>query len=83
VPAALEKEGPIDLSELSAIAAAPGGVLIRDPAGFLAAVEAIPSATRIETFTTARTLWDGWVTIVLITALLAAEWWLRKRVNLL
>ncbi len=83
VPAALEKEGPIDLSELSAIAAAPGGVLVRDPAGFLAAVEAIPSATRIETFTTARTLWDGWVTIVLITALLAAEWWLRKRVNLL
>jgi hypothetical protein len=83
VPAALEKEGPIDLAELAAIAGAPGGVLVGDPADFLGAVEAIPSATRIETFTTARTLWDGWVTIVLILTLLAAEWWIRKRVNLL
>lgn len=83
VPAALEKEGPIDLGELTAIAGAPGGVLVRDPATFYAALDAIPAATRIETFTTARTLWDGWVTIALITTLLAAEWWLRKRVNLL
>jgi hypothetical protein len=83
VAAALEKEGPVDLSELTAIAGAPGGVLVRDPEGFRAALESIPSATRIESFTTARTLWDGWVTIALITVLLAAEWWLRKRVNLL
>jgi hypothetical protein len=83
VPAALEKEGPADLAELTAIAAAPGGVLVATPAEFDAALDRIASQTRIETFTSAQTLWDSWATVALLTVVLALEWWLRKRANLL
>src|SRR5690606_9267382 len=79
VPAALEKDGPVDLAELGAIAAAPGGVLLSSPSALLDAVDAIPSATRIETFTSAQTLWDSWLTVALLLSVLALEWWLRKR----
>lgn len=83
VPAALEKEGPVDLAELDAIAAAPGGVLVMSPAELDAALDSIASQTRIETFTNAQTLWDSWATILVLVTVLGLEWWLRKRSNLL
>lgn len=83
VPAALEKEGPVDLAELGAIASAPGAVLVASPRGLDEALAKIPSRTRIETFRSARTLWDSWLTIGSLVAVLALEWWLRKRSNLL
>ena len=46
-------------------------------------MDAIGSATRIETFTSAQTLWDSWLTIAALLAVLGLEWWLRKRSNLL
>src|SRR5690606_20530035 len=82
VPAALEKEGPVDLEELRAIAGTDEGVVLRADA-VEQAVEAIESATRIESFTQARTIWDSWLTVAVLVTVLAAEWWLRKRSNLL
>ncbi len=83
VPAALEKEGPSDLPELTAIAAAPGGVLVARPDEALTAIDAIRAETRIEPYTNSRTLWDSWWTLGALTLVLALEWWIRKRSNLL
>ncbi len=81
--AALEREGPVDLVELEAIASAPGGELLRSPQQLLEAVQHIPSLRATDTFRTAHPVWDTWVTIAVVLSLLSAEWWLRKRSNLL
>lgn len=83
VPAAIESEGPADVAELGAVAAIDGGRLLGSPSDFADAVRAIPSATRIETYRNAQAAWDSWVTVAILLGLLAAEWWLRKRSNLL
>ncbi|MBK8980536.1 MAG: hypothetical protein IPM29_31930 [Planctomycetes bacterium] len=83
VPAAVEKEGPVDVAELAAIAGVPGGTLVERPADLLAAADTIRAETRIQPFTSSRTLWDSWYSVILLTAVLACEWWLRKRSNLL
>ena len=83
VPAALEKEGPVDLAELAAIASVPGGVLVDRPADLAAALAGITSQTRIESFTSNEALWDAWWTVAALLSVLALEWWLRKRSNLL
>ena len=83
VPAAVEQHGPADLEELAAIATAPGGQLCRSPSELLEAIGRIPSMKTTEVFRTPHAVWDTWVTIAVILSVLAAEWWLRKRVNLL
>ncbi len=83
VASAIEREGPVDLEELGAIAAAKVGELLDEPAKLLKAVEAVPSRTTIEKFRTPHAMWDSWLTIALILTLLAIEWWLRKLWNLL
>lgn len=83
VPAALEKEGPVDLAELAAIAALPGGRVVERPTDLLSACASIASQTRIESFTSSDTLWDAWWTVAALLGLLGLEWWLRKRANLL
>ena len=83
VPAALEKEGPVDLAELAAIAAAPNGRLVERPNELAAACAGIASQTRIESFTSSDTLWDAWWTVAALLGVLALEWWIRKRSNLL
>ena len=47
------------------------------------AIDAIDTETRIESFTSGASLWDGWATVTILVLVLAAEWWLRKRSNLL
>lgn len=83
IAAAIEKEGPVDLSELGAIAEAEGGRLLTTPSELLAAVEKIPSRTTTELFKTPHAMWDSWLTVALILVLLSLEWILRKRWNLL
>ena len=83
VASAIEREGPVDLEELGAIAAAKGGELLDAPSNLLKAVEAVPSRTTIEKFRTPHAMWDSWLTVALILTLLAIEWWLRKLWNLL
>ncbi len=83
VPAALEKEGPVDLAELASIASAPGGRLVERPSELAAALGGIASQTRIESFTSSDALWDAWWTVAALLLVLALEWWLRKRSNLL
>ncbi|MHC4899761.1 MAG: hypothetical protein ACYTGW_21925, partial [Planctomycetota bacterium] len=83
VAAAVEREGPVDLAELQAIAGTRGGELVKLPNELLAAVDSVPSRTTIETFRTPHAVWDSWVTIAVILTLLTIEWWLRKRWNLL
>jgi hypothetical protein len=81
--AQLERHGPMDRAELAAIAAAPGGELFDTPQQLLAALDRIPSRTAIDTWRTPHAIWDGWPTIVFVTGVLALEWLLRKRFNLL
>ena len=83
VLAAVEKEGPVDLGELGALAGGPGGELMTNPTDLLAAVDRIQSRTATDVFRTPHAIWDGLATILVIIVLLAAEWWLRKRFNLL
>ncbi len=83
VPAAIEKEGPADFSELGAIASAPGGELLKTPHDLAKAVRAIESTTAVDSYSTPHAIWDSWLTVALILSLLAAEWLLRKRCNLL
>ncbi len=83
VPAAIEKQGPADMAELAAIASATGGVLLQNPGELLARAEQIPSKTVIDPLKSAHGIWDSWMTVALILGLLSAEWWLRKRFNLL
>ncbi len=92
VPAAIEREGPVDLAELSDLAGdgdaagggdAGGGGLLATAADLRAAAEEIPSRRAIDTFRTPHPIWDTWLTIASILGLLSLEWWLRKRFNLL
>lgn len=83
VPAAVEREGPVDLAELKAIASAEGGELVSLPRDLLAAVDRIPSMKATDTFRTPHAIWDTWATVVLLVTVLALEWYLRKRFNLL
>jgi hypothetical protein len=83
VAAAVEREGPVDLAELEAIARTRNGELLKLPAELQDAIASVPSRTTIETFRTPHAVWDSWVTVALILALLTIEWWLRKRWNLL
>ena len=83
VAAAIEKEGPVDLSELGALAEAKGGQLLATPGELLAAAGEIKSRQTIETFRTPHAMWDSWLTVALVLFILAVEWWLRKRWNLL
>ena len=81
--AQFEREGPMDRAELAAIAAAPGGELCDTPQQLLAALARIPSRSATDTWRTPHALWDGWPTIAFVLAVLALEWILRKRSNLL
>ena len=83
VAAAVEKEGPVDLAELDAIAAARGGRLLAMPTDLLQAADDIPTRTRTELFRSPHSMWDSWLTVAVILILLATEWWMRKRWNLL
>ena len=83
VPAAIEKEGPVDLGELASLADVEGGRLLRTPQELLEAASKIPSRTTTDTYRTPHALWDSWITLALIVGLLSLEWWLRKRFNLL
>ncbi|MCC6669447.1 MAG: hypothetical protein IT458_00180 [Planctomycetes bacterium] len=83
VPARLEREGPVDLAELSALCTAPGAQLLTTAAQLRAELAKLPSATTIDVFRTPHALWDGMVTVLLLLSVLAAEWLLRKRFNLL
>jgi len=83
VPAAIEREGPVDLTELQSIASAAGGELLATPGELLDRVEEIPSLKVTDVFRTPHAIWDTWVTIAALVGLLATEWWLRKRWNLL
>ena len=83
VRAAVESEGPIDRTTLAGIAGVEGGKLLRDPSQLMAAVRDIPSLTATDVFLTPYPMWDSWVTVLALVLVLAAEWWLRKRFNLM
>lgn len=83
VAPALEKEGPTDLAELASIATTPGGQLLSDPTELLSRVRNIPSLQSTLTYRSAHSIWDTWATVAALLALLAGEWLLRKRANLL
>jgi len=83
VRAAVESEGPVDTGALAAIAGVEGGVLVRSPGELLDAVRRVPSLTATDVYLTPHAIWDTWVTVVLLVTVLAAEWWLRKRFNLM
>ncbi|GAB4138440.1 MAG: hypothetical protein Fur0037_04150 [Planctomycetota bacterium] len=83
VPAVVESEGPMDRSELAALANCPGGRLCETPRELLAALDDIPSRSATDTFRTPHAIWDGWATIAIAIAVLGLEWYLRKRFNLL
>ena len=85
VAAAIEKEGPVDIEELGAIASAKGGQLFTTPTELLDAVDKdlVRSRTTTESFRTPHAMWDSWLTVAVILTLLAIEWWLRKMWNLL
>lgn len=83
VAAAVEKEGPVDLSELGALAGVQGGKLLQSPSELLTAAAEIKSRQTIETFRTPHAMWDSWLTVAVILFILSIEWWLRKRWNLL
>lgn len=83
IAAAVEKEGPMDINELGAIAEAREGVLLKTPEELLAAADEVRSGRTTETFRTPHAVWDGWPTVAVILLLLSIEWWLRKRWNLL
>lgn len=81
--AQIEREGPMDRAELSAIASAVGGELLDTPAQLLAALDRIPSRSATDTFRTPHAIWDGWATVAFLLVILSVEWLLRKRFNLL
>lgn len=81
--AAVESEGPVDLTTLRGIASSEGGRVLADPGELLAAVRAVPSFSTTDVFRTPYPIWDTWATVAALVILLAAEWWLRKRFNLL
>ncbi len=83
VPAQIEREGPVDRAELSAIAAATGGRLFDSPQQLLAALDEIPSRMATDTYRTPHPVWDGFGTVAFMLTALALEWLLRKRFNLL
>lgn len=83
VPAQVESQGPMERSNLAAIAGADGAQLFDDPAALLRALDDVPSRSATDTFRTPHALWDGWPTITLVLVLLSIEWILRKRFNLL
>ena len=83
VPAQIESEGPVDRSELAAIAAANGGRLFDTPAALFAALGEIPSRSATDTYRTPHAIWDGWITVAILLIALSLEWLLRKRFNLL
>jgi hypothetical protein len=83
VAAQIERQGPMDRTELSTIAGAAGGEYFDDPKALLAALDRIPSRSATDTFRTPHALWDGWPTITFVVVVLALEWLLRKRFNLL
>jgi len=83
VPAAIERGGPVDLAELAAITDTEGGELLRTPEELLTAVDRIPSMRAIDTYRTPYAIWDTWVTVLLLVGVLAFEWYLRKKANLL
>lgn len=83
VPAQIEREGPMDRAELASIAACNGGRLCDTPEQLLRALDEVPSRSATDTFRTPHALWDGWTTVVFMLTVLALEWLLRKRFNLL
>ncbi|MBK8099167.1 MAG: hypothetical protein IPK26_18825 [Planctomycetes bacterium] len=83
IPAQIEREGPMDRAELAAVAGATGGELCDTPAQLLAALDKVPSRSATDTFRTPHAVWDSWVTVGFILFVLAIEWLLRKRFNLL
>jgi hypothetical protein len=83
VPAQIEREGPMDRAELASIAACNGGRLCDTADQLLRALDEVPSRSATDTFRTPHALWDGWTTVTFILAVLALEWLLRKRFNLL
>ncbi|MBX3462653.1 MAG: hypothetical protein KF830_05750 [Planctomycetes bacterium] len=82
-PALAERPGPMDRAELAAIAATTGGELCDTPAALLAAVDRIPSRSATDTYRMPHAIWDGWPTVAFVLVVLALEWLLRKRFNLL
>jgi hypothetical protein len=83
VRAAVESEGPVDLTTLAGIASLEGGQLLHDPSQLAAAVRAIPSLTATDVFLTPHAIWDSWFTVAFLVAVLGLEWMLRKRFNLM
>lgn len=81
--ALIERQGPMDRAELTAVAQAVGGELFDTPAALLAALARIPSRSATDTFRTPHAVWDGWATVVFLLVVLSLEWLLRKRFNLL
>ena len=73
----------MDRAELASIAACNGGRLCDTPDQLLRALDEVPSRSATDTFRTPHALWDGWTTVTFILAVLALEWLLRKRFNLL
>lgn len=83
VRAAVESEGPVDLGTLAGIAGVEGGELLRDPSALREALAKVPSLTATDVYLTPYPIWDTWVTVGALLAVLALEWWLRKRFNLM
>ncbi|MFO1076518.1 MAG: hypothetical protein U1E73_02195 [Planctomycetota bacterium] len=85
VAAQIEREGPMDRAELKAVVGKDenGNRYFDTPAQLLAALDEIPSRSATDTFRTPHAIWDGWATVVFVLTLLAIEWILRKRFNLL
>lgn len=81
--AVVERPGPMDRAELATLASATGGELFATPQELLAALDRVPSRTATDTFRTPHAVWDGWPTVVFVLCVLALEWLLRKRFNLL
>ncbi|MBL8748847.1 MAG: VWA domain-containing protein [Planctomycetes bacterium] len=82
-PALVEREGPMDRAELTAIAKAIGGEFFATPGALLEAVDRVPSRSATDTFRTPHAMWDGWPTVAFILLVLSIEWLLRKQFNLL
>ena len=68
---------------LTSITSGAGAELLATPQELLDAIDRIPSMKATDTFRTPHAIWDTWVTIAALVSILAAEWWLRKRFNLL
>jgi len=83
VRAAVESDGPVDLATLTGIAGIEGGQLVADPSTLASAADPIPSLTATDVFLTPYPMWDTWLTVAVLVSVLALEWWLRKRFNLM